>query len=116
MADLIEILFGVFITSAFFYAKQFYGTRAALELVFVVVAVCTLISFLIAETMQSVCREAEGYEETTEKEDDRSVAFGTVRKLAAYYILLMFTNAFSKVFDRCSEILKSNEEGDNLYE
>ncbi len=116
MADLIEILLGVFITSAFFHAKYSYGTGAALELVFVIVVVCALIFFLIGETMKAACREAEEDEETIEKEDDRSVTFGTVKKMAAFYTLLFFTNAFSKVFDRCSEILKSNEEGDNLYE
>ena len=116
MIDLIETLIGAFITVSIFYAGHFYGARVMLELVIVIIVVCMLVFFLIAETMKSVSQEILEDEETAEKEDDRNVTFGTVKKLAAFYTLLFFTNAFSKIYDRCSEILKDNEEGGDLYE
>ena len=116
MIDLMEILIGMFLTASIFYFGHFYGARAMAELALVFAVLFVLAFFLLAEIMKSVVRSSAEEEEIAEEEEVRPMSFGTIRKLTAYYVLLMFTRAFSRAFARCSEALRIEEDEDDLYE
>jgi len=90
MIELIEILIGVFITSAVMYARYFYFT----------------------EVMKSVCDEAEESEKTSSK---KGGALDTLKKAAATQLLSVSYCMFKKTVELCKDVIE-DEEGEDPYE
>ena len=116
MNDLIEILMGVFITTALFYARYYYGTRAMLELIVVFIVTFALVACFITGIMNSVSKEIA----SDENDDDEHIyadhCHVPVSKLVAYQLLAMWTNAFGKILRLCTEVLEDDEERGDDYE
>ena len=115
MIELIELVIGLFVTAAIYYAMYFYGARAVLEVAVVIVISFSLAVLFITETMKSVAEEAVD-EDITDLQAYGSSALDTERKIAAYRVLAASTNAFNKILNWCTETLEIEEEEDDPYE
>lgn len=112
MIELIEILIGVFITSAVMYARYFYGTKAMLELIILFLIGAVLAIFYFTEVMKSVCDEAEESEKTSSK---KGGALDTLKKAAATQLLSVSYCMFKKTVELCKDVIE-DEEGEDPYE
>lgn len=112
MIDLIEILIGMFVTVAIFYARYCYGLRAALEVIAFLTVAFVLAVFYVTEIMKSVTEETE---ETGKKQPFRNTVTSVVDQ-AGYRMMLGCERGFRKLADYFAEALEEYEEGDDTHE